>query len=236
MSGLLQSLWTTRSDWFHIRTFFQKKVGVILDFLELFQNFFDVFRETCCCFVIMWSMSKAFDFLWLAQFILALFLEQSCVGFVSLSKKISFEVSTCELTVLCIFRCRSVANRLFNDKNYSKFQPFSRRFCGKENSMQANTIVIRLPTSPLNKTTTFENKNKFCSRTKKCATNRKKSTMTFQKVVLSFKRCSILMQMCVAKPVNHKNLMLSMLKNSNFTQHPLLIFGFCLQWTHISWT
>ena len=44
---------------FHIRILFQKKRWRHFRFpLQLFQNIFDVFRETCCHFVTWWSMSK----------------------------------------------------------------------------------------------------------------------------------------------------------------------------------
>ena len=62
LSGLWQSLWTTGSSWLHIRTLIQKKARPILDFFELVHNIFDVSREACCYFIIMWSMSQDFWF------------------------------------------------------------------------------------------------------------------------------------------------------------------------------
>ena len=51
---------------------------------------------------------------------------------------------------------------------------------------------------------------------RKCVTSSKATDDVFELCSCRFNRCNILMRMCFAKPINHKNLLLSNSKNLNF--------------------
>ena len=105
-----------KNIWLHNKTFFRKKVRTVL---RLFRTFSKLLRCVSRNLLLFrhhgLSMRKIFSFLlgfdgfwWV---VLALFFKrQSCVVFLSPSKKTSFELSACEVTTLCA--CRKLSRQV----------------------------------------------------------------------------------------------------------------------------
>ena len=151
-------------------SFFQNKVRAILDLLEFFQNFLDVFWEIWCHFILMWSMSERFLIFDDGNSLFLRYLLITCplISYHVLKKPLS-QMSACELTVLCtdrpsihktwgkndepcnvddlIKRMRLKANAWqFKEGNCSSFRLFSERFYWKELYAPAKAICMKLQT------------------------------------------------------------------------------------------
>ena len=104
------------------------------------------------------------------------------------------------------------------ERNFSRFQQFSRRFWRKENSLNVKTVNVESQSNQLwNENTSFSMSVLKLNIRKKCVMSLKKSKMTFSNFILCLKRCSVLMRMCFAKPVNNYNYFSPEMENLHFS-------------------